>query len=170
MLSYVTVLMGRNARGEEMYPWESFPRQFEELSDEERDAEMQYPSWDYPYFPDWAATQCPVYGDSDYMWGGICDLTNFVWSCVSGLPVFSYDRAAHSLHLEEPFTRDDAVRSVLRMAESDPAILEPEGVYVSLEQVGTYNKEIITDALLNAPSNLPEVTQSKLPDEWKGRG
>lgn len=170
MMSYVTVLMGRNVRGEEMYPWESFPRQFEKLSDEERDAEMQHLSWDYPYFPDWDTTQYPVYGDSNYMWGGICDLTNFVWSRVSGLPVFSYDRTAHSLHLEEPFTRDDAVRSVLRMAESDPVILEPEGVYVPLEQVGTYNKEIITDTLLNASSNLPEVTQSKLPDEWNGAG
>ena len=34
----------------------------------------------------------------------------------------------------------------------------------------TYDKSIITDELLNAPSDLPEVTQENLTSEWKGAG
>lgn len=42
--------------------------------------------------------------------------------------------------------------------------------YVHASKTGTYNRDIITDMLLSAPSNLPEVTQSVFPSEWKGAG
>lgn len=41
---------------------------------------------------------------------------------------------------------------------------------MQLSDVGTYDKGIITDDLLNAESDLPEVTQAQLPAEWKGAG
>jgi len=45
-----------------------------------------------------------------------------------------------------------------------------EPCYVPVKDVGTYDKSIITDALFSAQSDLPEVTQSKLPTTWQGLG
>lgn len=42
--------------------------------------------------------------------------------------------------------------------------------YVHASKTGTYNRDIITDTLLSAPSNLPEVTQGQFPSDWKGAG
>lgn len=61
--------------------------------------------------------------------------------------------------------------SLLRMLEYCRVELdENRREYVVLADVGTYDKSIITDELLNAPSDLPEVTQAALPSEWKGAG
>jgi len=46
--------------------------------------------------------------------------------------------------------------------QKSAAALEPSS-YIPIEQVGTYNKSIITDELLNAPSTLPDATASNLP-------
>lgn len=46
---------------------------------------------------------------------------------------------------------------------------EGRGEYTALSDAGTYDKSIITDALLNAPTSLPAVTQAKFP-QWKGAG
>ena len=70
----------------------------------------------------------------------------------------------------EELTREEAICAVLRLGETDPAILEPEGTYVQLSDVGSYDKTIITDDLLNADTDLPEVTQAQLPSDWKGVG
>lgn len=37
-------------------------------------------------------------------------------------------------------------------------------------EVGTYDEAIITDELLNAATDLPEVTQAVLPSTWRGVG
>ena len=42
--------------------------------------------------------------------------------------------------------------------------------YVSLSEAGSYDKAILTDALLSSDSALPEVTQAVLPSEWRGAG
>ena len=71
------------------------------------------------------------------------------------------------LYLQNALTLRDALTSVVRLYES----IEHDPVnYISVRDVSTYDKGIITDELLNAPSDLPEVTQQKLPSEWKGAG
>ena len=42
--------------------------------------------------------------------------------------------------------------------------------YVSLADVGTYQKSMIPDTLLTKDTALPEVTQEKLPSSWRGAG
>lgn len=45
-------------------------------------------------------------------------------------------------------------------------IEEPE--MVCIDDIGTYNKDIITDELLNKETTLPEPTNQKLPADWRG--
>lgn len=45
-------------------------------------------------------------------------------------------------------------------------IEEPE--MVCIDDIGTYNKDIITDELLSKETTLPEPTNQKLPADWKG--
>ena len=42
--------------------------------------------------------------------------------------------------------------------------------YISVYDVSTYDKSIITEELLNKSTDLPEVTSQELPSEWKGAG
>lgn len=159
--SYAVVLMGANTRS-------NFYDDILQISQDEIDKQTKDLSWNYPNFSDWDKL---VYPDTkcNYMWGGVTFFMHRV-SKVSLKAVYPYDITNHSMHLQDQLTRKEAIQSVLRLAQTDAAILEPDGNYVSVEKVGTYDKNIITDALLNKSSKLPEVTQSKLPSEWKGTG
>ena len=67
-------------------------------------------------------------------------------------------------------SREDAVRALTRLIESNAKITEPEPSYLSVIDVGGYDRSIITDALLAAETDLPEVSHTQLPSEWKGVG
>lgn len=67
-------------------------------------------------------------------------------------------------------TRKDAIRAVTIFAESDSIILKHAAKYVSLTEVETYDKSIITEELLSQPTDLPIPTQEHLPFTWCGAG
>lgn len=159
--SYAMGLMGLNA------PESFFHLDVDQVMDQ-LEGNGDSPSWDYPQFPSWEEIGFE-WCNSNYMWGGISTCAILV-SPVSGQTIYPYDFEGKSAHLQDPLTREEAICAVLRLAELDPAILEPEGTYVQLADVGSYDKTIITDDLLNADTDLPEVTQAQLPSDWKGAG
>lgn len=135
---------------------------------EQLDSNGDTPTWDYPLFPGWEETGF-AWCDGNYMWGGLTTCAVMI-SQVSGQAIYPYDFDGKSAHLQDPLTREEAICAVLRLGETDPTILEPEGTYVQLSDVGTYDQTVITDDLLNTDADLPEVTQAQLPTEWKGAG
>lgn len=159
--AYAMVLMEQNA------PENFFHLNIDPVM-EQLDSNGDTPTWDYPLFPGWEETGF-AWCDGNYMWGGLTTCAVMI-SQVSGQAIYPYDFDGKSAHLQDPLTREEAICAVLRLGELSPATLEPEGVYMQLSDVGTYDKGIITDDLLNAESNLPEVTQAQLPTEWKGAG
>lgn len=161
-ISYAVVMMGAD----------KFNHQFDEkfnISDEEIHEMYNHVSSSYPYFPDWRKGVYEGLGNADYLHGGVYLVQEKV-SQVSRKAIYPYDFESHSMHFEEPLTRQEAILAVLRLAESDPAILEPPGQYVSIYDVGIYDKTVITDELLNQQTDLPLPTQSKLPSTWRGAG
>jgi len=165
MLSYVWVLMGRS----ETWP-DDFMRNAWTLASQETMDELGHElRWNYPLFPDVQEIVYP-YRNSDYLWGAVMDFPS-VMSPVSGEYMFPYDAENNSLYLNRPLSRDMAVRALLRMLEYCRVELDQNWRdYVALADAGTYDRSIITGELLNAPSELPEVTQAKLPSEWRGAG
>lgn len=159
--AYAMVLMGENE------PEGPFLQDIDQVM-EQLDGNGDAPSWDYPLFPTWEEIGFEWCG-GNYMWGGLTSCAVFS-SRVSGQAIYPYDVEGKSAHLQDPLTREEAICAVLRLAETDPAILEPEGTYVQLSDAGTYDKSIITDELLSADSDLPDVTQAQLPAQWKGAG
>lgn len=160
--AYAMVLMGQNAPGTD-----SLHLDIDQIM-EQLPGEIDTPSWDYPLFPSWEEMGFE-WCNSNYMWGGVSTCAILI-SRVSGQAIYPYDFEGKSAHLQDPLTREEAICAVLRLGETDPAILEPEGTYVQLSDVGSYDKTIITDDLLNADTDLPEVTQAQLPSDWKGVG
>lgn len=159
--AYAMVLMGADAP-------ENFFHQDIDPVMEQLDNNGDTPSWDYPLFPGWEETGFE-WCDGNYMWGGLTTCAVLI-SQVSGQAIYPYDFDGKSAHLQDPLTREEAICAVLRLGELDPATLEPEGVYMELNEVGTYDKTILTDELLSADTDLPDVTQAQLPTEWKGAG
>lgn len=97
----------------------------------------------------WAAAQ--------YMWHRT--------SPVSHKTVMEYTPDTLDMRYDEVFTRKEAVLAALRCYESwSPR----EYVTVDSPEAQAYDTSIITAELLQKESNLPEVTHSKLPGEWKG--
>ena len=159
--AYAMVLMGADA------PENFFHLDIDPVM-EQLDDNGDTPSWDYPLFPGWEETGFEWCG-GNYMWGGLTTCAVLI-SQVSGQAIYPYDFDGKSAHLQDSLTREEAICAVLRLGELSPATLEPEGVYVQLSEVGTYDKTILTDELLGADTALPEVTQAQLPTEWKGAG
>ena len=125
-------------------------------------------SWNYSLFPNWEEVAFP-WNHCNYMWGGIQNCASMT-SKVSYRAIYPVDTQNSFMSMREPLTRRDAICAILRLAETDPAILEPDGVYVSAYDVGPYDHGIITDALLLAPCKLPETNQAELPAKWRGTG
>lgn len=169
MLSYAWVLMGYNHDMVNFFIDGALNPELDFRSAGDEDAQMEQLSWEYPYFPD--AKDEIVYDifHSNYIWGAVQTFP-VVFSPVSGKPMFEWDQN-RSLRLNEPLTRDEAIRAIVRMADYCGVELDPEWHdYITISEAGTYDKSIITDELLNAKSDLPEVTQEKLPSTWKGAG
>lgn len=129
----------------------------------------EYVSWEYPVFP-WDEPYLAddeLMNDPDNAVGPAYVYCTCRASLVSERPLLNVDSGTGDLHLEDPLTLRDAMTSAVRLYES----VEHEVVnYISVYDVPTYDKSIITDDLLNAPSDLPEVTQQDLSSEWKGAG
>ena len=90
------------------------------------------------------------------------------WHRVSGVShkmLLDYDGDAQSFHMAEPFTRADAVCAALRCYES---WVPREYVTTTDLQANAYDRTIITDALLQKESALPEPAHDRLPSEWRG--
>ena len=134
----------------------------------EVDPHSDMPSWDYPLFPNWEEVGFEWCG-SNYMWGGVftCAIKQ---SKISGKAIYPFEPDGDQGYMQSVLTRRDAITAVLRFGELDAAVLEPDGEYISVADVGGYDRSIITDALLSAPSDLPEPTQSALPSQWQGAG
>lgn len=126
---------------------------------------------DYDLFPNWQDAYAAGYdGNQDY---SIFD--HAAWhfektpSVVSGLLPFEPEED-WTYGFDQDVSREDAVRALTRLIESNAKITEPEPSYLPVTEVGGYDHSIITDALLAAETDLPEVNHAQLPSEWKGVG
>lgn len=166
MLSYAWVLMERNREEVVSYLDETINPDLV-YTDEMRDAQQGL-SWDYPLFPDWEDVVYDLY-QSNYMWGAVATFPAVI-SPVSGQPMFTWDENG-SLELDALLTRRDAVLALVRMADYCKIELDESWRdYVPLSEAGTYDQTILTDELLAAPTDLPEVSQALLPAQWHGAG
>jgi len=112
---------------------------------------------------------CEFYHES---WGDAANTA--IWfvvqrrSLVNEMPLLNYDDTYNMRWLDD-LTREEAICAVLRLGESESNLLEGNH-YISVYDHTTYDTTIITEELLNSPSNLPEPTHGKLPSTWKGMG
>ena len=115
---------------------------------------------DYDYFPNWGA----VSADANSVWYAQAHVS------LVNQETFFPPTEQWTMGLGLDVTREDAARALIRFMESDPSITYGESKYISVNDAGAYDRNIITDELLSANTTLPEVTQSKLPSEWQGAG
>lgn len=129
----------------------------------------EHVSWDYPVFPwdEGYPSDDELMNDPDNAVGPAYVYSVCRVSLISEKPLLDSDYGNGDLHLEESLILQDAMISAIRLYES---IEHEENNYISVSDVATYDKTIITDELLNAPSELPEVTQNELCAQWKGAG
>lgn len=121
---------------------------------------------DYNLFPDWEEP----YGEDgyDHYMNGAWYLEG-AFSSVSGKNPFEPDE--HMTYgFDRDVTRSEAAIALTRYAESNARILEPDAVYIATSDVGEYDRSIITDEIIAGAPELPDVTQEKLPSQWKGTG
>ncbi len=121
---------------------------------------------DYNYFPDWGEE----YNDTGY---SVFD--NAVWFVERHVSLDEHKyifepTPEYTLGLGKDVSRDAAARALLRYVKSSNAINCGARTYMDIAEIGSYDKSIITDELLNNPTQLPEVSQSELPDTWQGIG
>lgn len=167
MLSYAWVLLGRNHEPVTGYIDETVNPNILR-TEQEKDQWLEELSWDYPLFPDWDTTVYDVFG-ANYIWGGVMTFVDVI-SPVTGQVMFTWDEE-NSLHLQDDFVREDAVRAIVRMADYCKIELdETWRDYIPLAEVGSWNRDILPESLLERPTDLPEVTQAELPSTWKGAG
>ena len=115
---------------------------------------------DYDYFPSWGE----VSADANSVWYAQTHV-----SLVNQRSIF-LPTEQWTMGLGLDVTREDAARALVRFMESNPSITYGESKYISVKDVGTYDRNIIADELLSVDTDLPEVTQNKLPSEWQGAG
>ena len=133
----------------------------------------------YTIWPSWKkdfkmTTIIPGTGDKyeNGSWGSV--MGTAFWfvllrlSQVNQKPLLDWDNN-YNMRFYENITRREAIVAILRLGESEANLLD-ENNYISIYDVGSYDKTIITDKLLNQPSDLPEPVQSALPTNWKGAG
>lgn len=126
---------------------------------------------DYDLFPNWQEPYADTYnGNQDF---NLFD--HAAWhfektpSVISGLlPLEPREDMTYGFGQDVCF--EEAVRAVTRLVESNAKITAEDPVYVPVTEAGTYDKTILTDELLAADSDLPDVTQNQLPSSWKGTG
>jgi hypothetical protein len=125
---------------------------------------------DYHLFPNWQDTYIANDGNQDFS-----ILDHSAWhfektpSLISGLlPLEPKEDMTYGFGQDVSF--EEAIRALTRLVESSPKITADDPVYVSVTEVEGYDTTIITDDLLSADSDLPDVSQSELPSAWKGTG
>lgn len=79
-------------------------------------------------------------------------------SVVTQEMLFDYDETQNTMHPDQPLTGKDAVKAAIRLFES-----RDSEEMVPLSNIGTYDKTIITDALLAHANNMPEPTAKVIP-------
>ena len=129
-------------------------------------------SLDYNEFPGWDERKdTPPQGSLSNVEGGYLFVAT-IKSYLSKNTMMDIDYENRTMHPDAPLTREDAIKAILRLAEFHkyPFITGCAPKYVSVYDVGTYDKSIIIDELLNQSSNLPELSQANLPTTWKGAG
>lgn len=90
-------------------------------------------------------------------------------SLVTEMPLLTW-ADDYDLHMNDGITRRDAALAAVRLLESEANLLDDNN-YIHIDEVGSYDRSIITDELLSAPTELPEpVVDGKLTSEWKGAG
>ncbi len=118
-----------------------------------------FPILDAPY-------ENPVWGETYET--GFQGAERYVWhraSAVSHKTLMEYDPDTLSMCYGEPFTRGEAIASVLRCYES---WVERDYVSTNDPRANTYDASIITADLLEKESTLPEVSHDTLPAQWQG--
>lgn len=83
-------------------------------------------------------------------------------SSCNGYFLFDYDKKTNSMRTGDSMTWQEAMWSVIRLYESvDP--FEIETNWIPIDEVGSYNTEIITDELLSRAQYMVEPTTDNLP-------
>ena len=101
------------------------------------------------------------------------ELNQTSWVCISYM-CSKFDRVSYNYLYTMPedhiFPESDTMtlRDGIIMVFHYYRSLYPEPEYVSIEDVGTYNSEIITDDLLKKDTTLPDASNQELPGEWHG--
>lgn len=117
-----------------------------------------------------------AYEDKETTWGDMQSVANnSIWyferhTSLKDNSYAFYPTDDYHADFSTKLTRAEAIHALRVFAECDALIMNHDAKYISPENVGTYDPTIITSDLLSKSSNLPEVTQSKLPSEWKGMG
>lgn len=127
-----------------------------DISQQEMDEQIKHLSWNYQYFPDWDHVVYP-YNKCNYMWGGV-QFFSQKRSLVSLNAIYPYDLKEHSMHLDEPLTRHDAIQAVLRFYESMHRKVDAESA-----KSGT-----LSDQAIALAQKMPTVSNTTHPN-WYGR-
>ena len=125
-------------------------------------------TWDYPIFP-WEegySSENDMMNDPDNALGPAYFFCTARVSYETRRPLLDVDWDTYDIDFAGDFTLRAAMLSAVRLYESMPN--EPAS-YIHISEVGAYDESIITTELLSAETDLPEPSQSELPD-WKGAG
>lgn len=101
------------------------------------------------------------------------DLTITSWPCVAYM-CSKFDRVSYdylyTLPEDHIFPENDTMtlRDGILLAFHYYRSLYPKPEYVDIQDVGTYNTDIITDDLLQKDTALPQASNQKLPGNWRG--
>lgn len=147
-MSYAAVLMGINNLN-----WQNDTDLG--ISQKEMDDQMKQLSWNYKYFKDWERIAYP-YCNSNYMWGGVLFFAQ-KRSIISMKTIYPYDYESHSMHLNEPLTRNDAILAVLRFYESQHRKITSDSA----------KKGAISNKAMAFAERMPNVSSSIHPN-WYG--
>lgn len=114
--------------------------------------------WDY--FPD-AANDVDLEGSASNRTAKSF-IFSFGQSSCNGYFLFDYDKESNSMRTADPFTWQEAMLSVIRLYESvDPYEMDTQ--WIAIGDVGTYNKQIITEELISRTQYMVEPTTENLP-------
>jgi len=87
---------------------------------------------------------------------------SFAKCSANGYPLFDYDAETNSMRTADILNWQEAMLSVIRLYES-PLPEKMETTFVDVEDVASYNEDIITEELLKRAEYMPEPTYDNLP-------
>ncbi len=164
MLSYAYVFMGHGPEYPECrFDEHAHPELF--YTDEMRDSQDSL-SWNYPLYSDWEDEVYEVF-KSNYMWGSVASFP-MIASPISGKLMINWDENG-SLNLQDAFSRDEAVRALLRMAEY---------LDIKLERIEYADDSVLAqvyaqadtrrEAILNSPTEIVKSDTFVLGETYTG--